>query len=68
MIRKVLLAVLAAVVLLLAVLGVNTARKGSRQLQVAPLAPVAVDEAGAAGRLAEAVRLKTVSSREPAQP
>jgi len=53
------------VVLLLALVvavAVNTWRKGSRQLQVAPLAPLAIDQAAAAERLAQAVRLKTISS------
>ena len=66
MIKKLLLGLLALFVLLALAVGVNTARKGSRQLQVAPLAPVAVDEKAVAERLAEAVRLKTVSSREDA--
>lgn len=65
-IKKIGLALLAAVLLLAAAVGINTARKGSRQLQVAPLAPVAVDEKAVAERLAEAVRFKTVSSREDA--
>ncbi|MEI6803025.1 MAG: M20 family peptidase [Burkholderiales bacterium] len=66
MIRKIALGLLAVLVLLVAVLGINTARKGSRQLVVAPLAAAKVDEAGAAARLAEAVRLHTVSSRDDA--
>ncbi len=67
MIKKMLGAVLAVVLLLAVVVGVNTARKGSRQLAVAPLAPVAVDEAAVAQRLAQAVRLKTVSSQADAR-
>ncbi|MDT8990370.1 M20 family peptidase [Curvibacter sp. APW13] len=66
MIKKALLGLLALVLLLAAAVGINTARKGSRQLQVDPLAPVAVDEKAVAERLAEAVRFKTVSSREDA--
>jgi len=63
-VKKILLTLLAGVLLLIAAVGVNTVRKGSRQLQVAPLAPVAVDEKAVAERLAEAVRLKTISSRD----
>ncbi|MBK6567890.1 MAG: M20 family peptidase [Burkholderiales bacterium] len=66
MIRKIALFVLAALVLLAAVVGINTVRKGSRQMDVAAVAPVAVDEAGASARLGEAVRLRTVSSRDDA--
>ena len=66
MIKKLLLGLLALILLLAAAVGINTARKGSRQLQVEPLAPVAVDEKAVAERLAEAVRLRTVSSREDA--
>ena len=64
MIKKLLLGLLALLVLLVAILAVNTLRKGSRQLDVAPLAAVAVDEAAAAARLGEAVRLRTISSRD----
>jgi carboxypeptidase PM20D1 len=67
MLKKSLFLLLVLVLLLAAVLGLNTWRKGSRQLTVAPLAPIAVDEAGAAARLAEAVRLRTISSRDDAR-
>lgn len=67
MIKRFLLSLLALVLVLAAVVAINTLRKGSRQIQVAPLPPVAIDEAGAASRLAEAVRLKTISSRDDAQ-
>ncbi len=66
MIRKGLLGVLAVLLLVVTVLAVNTLRKSSRQMDVPVLAPVAVDEAGASARLGEAVRLRTVSSREDA--
>ncbi|MFZ2305936.1 MAG: M20 family peptidase [Rhodoferax sp.] len=66
MIRKIAMGVLAALVLLAAVLGINTLRKGTRQMDVPALAPLAVDEAGAAARLGEAVRLRTISSRDDA--
>ena len=67
MLKKILLGVLALVLLLAAALAVNTLRKGSRQLNVPALAPLKLDEQGAATRLAEAVRLRTISSREDAQ-
>ncbi|MBI2744496.1 MAG: M20 family peptidase [Burkholderiales bacterium] len=66
MIKKTLLVIAVLVLLLATAVGINTWRKGSRQLVVTPLAPIQVDEAGAAGRLAEAVRLRTVSSRTEA--
>ncbi len=66
MIRKTLLGLLAMVLALVLAVTINTLRKGSRQLEVPALAALAVDEAGAAARLGEAVRLRTVSSREDA--
>lgn len=66
MIRKMAMGVLAALLLLAAVLGVNTLRKGSRQLDVPALTPLVVDATDAAARLGEAVRLRTISSREDA--
>lgn len=67
MTKKISGALLALLLLLAAVLAANTLRKGSRQLQVAPLAPVAVDAAAAAQRLGEAVRLHTIASRDDPQ-
>ncbi|APW42802.1 M20 family peptidase, partial [Rhodoferax saidenbachensis] len=66
MIKKLFLGLLAIVVLLVAAVAVNTLRKGSRQIDVPPIAPLAVDEAGVAARLGEAVRLRTISSRDDA--
>lgn len=66
MIKKVFLGLLALLLLLATAVGINTARKGSRQLQVAPLVPVAVDEKAVAERLGEAVRFQTIASREDA--
>lgn len=57
----VLLAV-AALVGLAGVLAFNTFRHGSQQIAVAPLAPIAVDEQGAAKRLSEAIRFQTISN------
>jgi carboxypeptidase PM20D1 len=66
MLKKLAGGVLALLLVLVAVLAINTLRKGSRQLDVPPVLPLAVDEAGAAQRLAEAVRLRTISSRDDA--
>ena len=52
--------------LVLVIVAANTLRKGSRQVDVTPLAKLAVDEVGAAARLGEAVRLRTVSARDDA--
>ncbi|WP_066342500.1 M20 family peptidase [Azohydromonas lata] len=59
--RKLLLAVLSALALLVLAVLANTYRKGSRQLDVEPLAHVKVDGMAAAQRLAGAVRLRTIS-------
>lgn len=66
MIKKILWGLLALVVVLAGALGINTVRKGSRQLEVAPIAKLPVDDAAVASRLAEAVRLRTESSRDDA--
>src|SRR4051812_3957212 len=50
----------------LAVAG-NTWRRGSRQLQVAAIAALAVDERAAGESLAVAIRARTVSSYDDAQ-
>jgi carboxypeptidase PM20D1 len=47
---------------LIVVLGVNTLRSSSRQVQVAPVAPLGLDAQASAQRLAQAVRIPTVSS------
>lgn len=57
-----LLGALALVVVALAVaVGVNTARQGSRQMQVTPVPKLAVDTAAAGASLAVAVQARTVS-------
>ena len=66
MAKKIAWAVLALLLGLVAVLAINTLRKGSRQLDVPPVPVLAVDEASAAQRLGEAVRLRTISSRSDA--
>ena len=68
MIKRILLGLLAVLFLLAAVVVINTLRQGSRQLNLPPAPSLAVDEAGAAQRLAGAIRLQTVSSQtDPAQ-
>ena len=66
MIKRALVGLLVLVALLVLALGVNTWRQGSRQLDVAPLAPIAVDERAAGESLAAAIRAKTVSSPDDA--
>ncbi len=66
MIKKLALGLVALLLLTVLVLGINTARKGSRQLDVPAIPMLAVDEAGVAAKLAEAVRLRTISSRDDA--
>jgi len=61
-IKRALIGLLALVALLVAAVAVNTWRQGSRQVDVPPLAPIAVDEQAASESLAAAVRAKTVSS------
>lgn len=62
MIKRLLLSLVALVLLLTVALAVNTLRQGSLQIDVAPLAALAVDKEAASARLAEALRLRTVSS------
>ena len=61
MIKRLLLGLFGLVLVLAAVLAVNTWRQGSRQLPVQPLPALQVDRDGAAQSLAAAVRAKTVS-------
>jgi carboxypeptidase PM20D1 len=64
MIRKVGLGFLLAIAVLIAAVALNTFRQGSRQLDVAPVMPVAVNTTAAAQRLTGAVRLRTISYRD----
>ena len=64
MLKRVLLFVLAAVLLLAAAVAVNTLRQGSRQLDVPAAAPLAIDTRAVADKLAAAIRFQTVSSHE----
>ena len=67
MIRRAFWVVLGLVLLLAAVVAGNTLRHGSRQLDVPPAPPLAMDEKGVAEKLAGAIRFRTVSSNDDAQ-
>jgi carboxypeptidase PM20D1 len=64
MLKKFAWGLLFSLLLLGLVVAGNTMRKGSRQLEVAPLPKLELDQAAVATRLAEAVRLRTVSAYE----
>jgi carboxypeptidase PM20D1 len=61
MIKRTLFLLLALLIVLAAVVGINTWRHSSKQLQVAPIKPLVLDEQAAAGRLATALRFRTIS-------
>src|SRR5215510_12706960 len=63
-IRNILLALIAAIIVLAGVLVFNVFSHGSRQLQVATIPKAQVDTQAAAARLAEAIRFRTISSYE----
>ncbi len=67
MVKRVLLGLAAAVLLLVLVVAGNTLRHGSRQLQVPPAPPLTLDEKGVADKLGAAIRLRTVSSHDDAK-
>ena len=60
--RNIILVAVAIVVVLAAVVLVNTYRQGSKQIAVSPAPKLAVDEQAAAQRLAEAIRFQTISN------
>ncbi|RKH36566.1 M20 family peptidase [Corallococcus praedator] len=62
--KRVLLALLALLLLLVGGLVVRTLRFGSRQVAAEPAEPFSVDATGAAGRLAEALRHRTVAASD----
>jgi len=64
MLKRSFVALLALILLLAAAVTINTLRQGSRQIDVAPARPLAIDEKAVADKLAGAVRFQTVSSRE----
>jgi carboxypeptidase PM20D1 len=63
-IRNILLLVLAAIVILAGVLAFNVVSHGSRQIEVSAVPRVPIDAQGAAARLSEAIRFRTISSFE----
>lgn len=64
MIKRIFLSLVAILMLLAAAVVINTLRQGSRQLQVAPAPPLAVDEQGVAQTLAGSLRFKTIASQD----
>ena len=62
-----LLVLMAGLAVLAAGLAFNAWRQGSRQLDVPPVAPLAVDGAAAVARLGEAIRTRTIASPTDAQ-
>src|SRR5258705_11133810 len=62
LIRNVLALLIAAILILAGVLLFNVITHTSRQIQVAAVPRVAVDEQGAAARLGEAIRFQTISN------
>lgn len=62
--KRTVLVLLAAVLLLVAALAANTWRQGSRQLDVPPAAAPAVDANAVADKLAGAIRFRTIASLE----
>ncbi len=62
MLKRLVLGLAALLALLVLAVAVNTWRHGSRQVQVPPLAAIAVDGKAAAESLAVAIRTRTVSS------
>jgi carboxypeptidase PM20D1 len=63
-IRNVLLAAIAAIVVLAGVLMFNVVTHGSRQIEVTAVPRAPVDAQGAAARLSEAIRFRTISNFE----
>ena len=61
-VRNIAVLLIVGAVILAGVLLVNVVRLPSQQLQVAAVPPVSVDVQGAAKRLAEAIRFKTISN------
>ena len=64
--KKILFALVAALVVVATVVLVRTARLTSGQLEVEPVAEMAVNAQAAAGRLAQMLRFRTLSHEDPA--
>src|SRR5262245_46596759 len=67
MLRKLLLAIIWFIVLLVSVLLTNTLRYPHRQVQVSATEDLKVDEAAIAQRLSQALRFRTISHQDPAR-
>jgi carboxypeptidase PM20D1 len=65
--KKILLFVLAALVILVVVLVVRTGRLASRQIEVEPVTEIEVDEEAVAEQLAGALRFRTISHQDSTQ-
>jgi len=63
-VKRALIALAGVLVLLAMVLAVNTFRQGSRQISLPPAPAIAVDEAGVARRLAQALTFRTLAYRD----
>jgi carboxypeptidase PM20D1 len=61
-IRNIVLLVIAAMVVLAGVLTFNVVTHGSRQVEVSAVPRARVDQQGAATRLSEAIRFRTISN------
>jgi acetylornithine deacetylase/succinyl-diaminopimelate desuccinylase-like protein len=64
MIKRVLFVLLGLVLLLVAAVAINTFRQGSRQLDVPPAPPLAIDNNAVADKLAGMIRFRTIPSLE----
>ena len=67
MIKRVLLALAALLLLLMAAVVANTLRQGSRQLEVPAAPPLSIDQKGIAEKLAGSLRFRTISSYDNPQ-
>jgi hypothetical protein len=60
-VKKIALTILGLIVVLIVVLVVNTAMFSTRQVNVDPITPAAVDSTAAASCLSQALQIKTIS-------
>jgi carboxypeptidase PM20D1 len=67
MIKRFLLLLAGLLALLVAAVAINTLRQGSRQIQVPPAPPLALDEKAVADKLAGAIRFQTIASLDDAE-
>ena len=62
--KKILLAIVVVVALLVAIIAVNTARNSSKQIKANPVEGIKIDKMAAAKRLSGAVKCKTISYQD----